>query len=243
MNKEAERIILDRAKDRLIDVVYRAENAEEYARMARGALNYFYEQVVFSALDLGVRSGKALDMGTQFGLCAVSLAKQDYAFEITSFQDSVKTISISRKFTGEDMTEEKIKWVLGRQESLPFEDHAFDLVVSGFDMHHWEDPVQVFNEIERVVKKNGVILIADLRRSAFSPMIPFVKAISYLVKREKIYSEMERSFGSSYNRSEIAELLKSSRLRGCEVTRDAQFIYIRKAVKPKKHIIAEFSSQ
>lgn len=242
LSKKAEKIILDRVKDRLIDIVYRIDNAEDYAKIARERLDLFYENLVFSSLDLGVKSGKALDLGTQYGLCAISLAKQDYAFEITSFQDSVKLIGISMGFAEKDMVEEKIKWVMGRHEALPFDDHSFDLIISGFDMHHWENPVQVLKEIGRVLKKNGVLLIADFRRDAFSPVIPVLKAISYLNKKHKIYEEMRYSFAASYLKSEVIELLACSNLKGCDILKDAQFFYIKKERKAKKHVLAEFSS-
>lgn len=243
LSKKAEKIILDRTKDRLVDIVYRADNAEDFSKIAREKLGLFYENLAFASLDLGVKGGKALDLGTQFGLCAISLAKQDYPFEITSFQDGMKLIGMSKAFAEKDMIEEKIRWVAGRHESLPFGDHSFDLIVSGFDMHHWENPVQVLDEIGRVLKANGVLLIADFRRDAFSPVMPLLKAVSYLEKKNKIYEEMKHSFAASYMKSEVIDLLACSVLKGCGVSRDAQFFYIRKMKEAKKHVVAEFSGR
>jgi ubiquinone/menaquinone biosynthesis C-methylase UbiE len=243
LSKKAEKIILDRVKDRLVDVVYREDDADEYARIARERLGLFYENLVFAALDLGVKKGRALDLGTQFGLCAISLAKQHYDFDITSFQESVRFTKSSRSFAEKDMVDERIEWVMGNHEALPFEDGSFDLIVSGFDMHHWENPVQVMSEIGRVLKANGVLLIADFRRDAFSPVVPVLKAISYLDRKHKIYDEMRHSFAASYLKSEVLELLACSGLEGCEVSNDAQFFYVRKAKKTKKHVMAEFSNR
>jgi len=239
LSRKAEKIILDRVKDRLVDGVYRADNAEEFSKIAREKLNYFYENLVFSALDLGVRKGRALDLGTQFGLCALALAKQDYAFDITSLQDGVKLISLAKQLAEKDMVDDRIKWSIGKQEALPFANHTFDLVISGFDMHHWENPVDVFNEIERVTKTNGAILIADLRRDGFSPMIPLLKTVSYLTQKDRLYEEIKHSFRSSYNRGEAVELLNSSKLKGCDVSKDVQFIYIRRKTEGKKHVMVE----
>jgi ubiquinone/menaquinone biosynthesis C-methylase UbiE len=242
LSKKAEEIILNRVKDRLVDLVRRADNVEDFAKIAREKFNYFYENLVFSSLDLGVKEGRMLDLGTQFGLCAVSLSKQDYDFKITSFQDSVKSLEISKKFAEEDMVEGKIKWVMGKPGSLPFEDRTFDLVISGFDMHHWENPVRVFNEMERVTKADGGLIIGDLRRDAFKVMIPVLKTISYAVKNEKIYDEMKSSFKSSYTKSELVELLENSNLKGCEVSKDVQFVYISKGTEKKKHVVVKFAT-
>jgi len=242
LSRKAESIILESVKDRLIDAVFRSDNAEDFSRIAREKIGHFYENVALSSLDLGVKEGKALDLGTQFGLCAISLARQDYDFEITSFQDSVKSVEISRNFAEKDIVEERIKWAMGKQESLPFADRTFDLVISGFDMHHWENPVLVFNEIDRVLKKNGALLIADLRRDAFSPMIPLLKAITSLTNQERIYEEVKHSFRSSYKKSEVAELLGNSSLEGCEISKDLQFVYIRRRRFEKRHIKIEIST-
>jgi ubiquinone/menaquinone biosynthesis C-methylase UbiE len=242
LSKKAEKIIMDRIKDRLIDLVLRVDNYEDLAKIAREKFNYFYENLVFSSLDLGVSEGRALDMGTQFGLCSIALAKQDYDFEITSLQDTAKFADVSRKFAEEDLVEDKIKWVTGKQESLPFEDRTFDLVISGFDMHHWENPVKVLNEIERVMKIKGALIIGDLRRDAFNVMMPVLKTISYAVKNDKIYEEMKSSFTSSYTKSEVIELLKNSDLKDYKVSKDVQFVYIRKGRKKKGHVVVKFAS-
>ena len=241
LSKKSEEIILNRVKDRLVDLVYRADNAEDFSKSARDKFNYFYENLVFSSLDLGVDRGKALDLGTQFGLCSIALAKQDYNFKITSFQDSVKSLEISKKFAEEYMVEGKIKWALGKGESLPFENRTFDLVISGFDMHHWENPVKVFNEIERVMKTKGAFIIGDLRRDAFNVMMPILKTISYAVKNDRIYEEMKSSFSSSYTKSEVVELLRNSNLKGYKVSKDVQFVYISRGREKKKHVMVKFS--
>ena len=50
--------------------------------------------------------------------------------------------------------------------SLPFEDDAFDLVVSTLSMHHWADARAGLAEIGRVVRPGGRVLVWDLRRGA-----------------------------------------------------------------------------
>ncbi len=140
------------------------------------------------------------------------------------------------------MVEGKIEWAMGKPESLPFENHTFDLVISGFDMHHWENPVRVFNEIERVMKVEGVLLIGDFRRDSFNIMMPILKTVSYAVKNDKIYEEMKSSFNSSYTKSEVIELLKNSYLKRCKVSKDVQSVYISKGKEKKKHVVVKFAT-
>jgi SAM-dependent methyltransferase len=48
---------------------------------------------------------------------------------------------------------------------LPHPDSAFDLVLSSFSMHHWEDPAKAFAEIHRVLRPGGRAIIYDLSRA------------------------------------------------------------------------------
>lgn len=241
-SEKAEKIVLDRVKDRLVDLVRKADNTERFSRIARENFNHFYSSMVSSSLDLGVKKGRMLDLGTQFGMCALNLARQDYDFDITSLQDSVRGVEIGKKFAEEDMSE-GIKWEMGKPENLPFADHKFDLVVSGFDMHHWENPVAVFSEMSRVMKTNGVMLMADFRREAFSLMMPVLKTLSMAVKSDELYEEMRSSFRSSYRKGEIEILLAESGLEGCEVSKDLQFVYVVKAREEKRHVLVKFSPE
>jgi SAM-dependent methyltransferase len=49
---------------------------------------------------------------------------------------------------------------------LPFEDGAFDIVVSTLSMHHWSDAHAGLAEIGRVVRPGGQVVIWDLGRGA-----------------------------------------------------------------------------
>lgn len=47
---------------------------------------------------------------------------------------------------------------------IPFADASFDLVVSTFSMHHWDDKVAGLVEVSRVLRPGSRALIWDLRR-------------------------------------------------------------------------------
>ncbi|MBI2549307.1 class I SAM-dependent methyltransferase [Candidatus Woesearchaeota archaeon] len=56
-----------------------------------------------------------------------------------------------------------VSHVVGRAEALPFADNAFDLVISVTAVHHFDDPLKAFTEINRVAKTG--IFISILRAS------------------------------------------------------------------------------
>ena len=48
---------------------------------------------------------------------------------------------------------------------MEFEAESFDVVVNTFMMHIVDEPVNMLNEIERVAKPQGRIMITDLQRN------------------------------------------------------------------------------
>jgi ubiquinone/menaquinone biosynthesis C-methylase UbiE len=56
-------------------------------------------------------------------------------------------------------------FVVGNVAALPFEDSAFDVVVSTLSMHHWADPAAGLQEIHRVLRPGGRALVWDLKPS------------------------------------------------------------------------------
>ena len=52
-----------------------------------------------------------------------------------------------------------IKWEIGSVQEMPFEDLAFDRVVSTCLFHHIDDPLAAFREVRRVTNTGGEITI------------------------------------------------------------------------------------
>ena len=58
-----------------------------------------------------------------------------------------------------------ITWDRGDVEALPYADGAFEIVVTRFSMHHFLDPVRVFNEMVRVCAPGGRVVVVDMHAS------------------------------------------------------------------------------
>ncbi|GAA1691598.1 hypothetical protein GCM10009830_44190 [Glycomyces endophyticus] len=78
--------------------------------------------------------------------------------------------------------------------ALPFDDAAFDLVVTTYSSHHWSDPETGGAEIARVLKDGGRLLDYDFPRGPFdafddlaetartpfrSPWMPFMRTVRF----------------------------------------------------------------
>ena len=54
-----------------------------------------------------------------------------------------------------------IRWVLGDVLPLPFPDASFSIVTARFAFHHFPDPLAVLQEMRRVCKSGGRVVVAD----------------------------------------------------------------------------------
>jgi ubiquinone/menaquinone biosynthesis C-methylase UbiE len=55
-----------------------------------------------------------------------------------------------------------VTWTLGDVTRLPYRDHEFSIVASRFAFHHLPEPRAALNEMRRVCKPGGRIVVADI---------------------------------------------------------------------------------
>jgi len=112
-----------------------------------------------------------------------------------------------------------LAWREGDVKAMPFDDGEFDLIVSNDSLHHWEDPLPVFDEIARVLKYDGRCLIHDSKRLQRRWPWLFVKTISLSVPRD-FRVHWWNSIKSSYTADELRTILERSRLTGWRIEED-----------------------
>jgi ubiquinone/menaquinone biosynthesis C-methylase UbiE len=107
-------------------------------------------------------------------------------------------------------------WSQGDGHHLPFASGSFDLVVSSFALHHWADPVQILDEIARVLRPGGRYYIADICREANLSQRLFawgsVPFVSLPLGSYRGYGGYYESLRASYTRTEATRLLEHSPL-------------------------------
>lgn len=58
-----------------------------------------------------------------------------------------------------------VEWILGQSTALPFVAESFDCVVTRFSFHHYEHPRVALEEMKRVCRSGGTIVVADVAPS------------------------------------------------------------------------------
>ena len=101
-----------------------------------------------------------LDIATGTADFALSAAKYTKA-NIIGIDISDKMIAIGNKKITKRKLNERIKLSIADSEELPFDDASFDAITAGFGVRNFENLEKGLNEIYRVIKKNGIVVILE----------------------------------------------------------------------------------
>jgi len=114
--------------------------------------------------EWGFTSGRILDAGCGPGYEAIALKRAFPKADVTGIDLSQPLLNFARKGAEAAGLTEGLRFETGDVESLPFDDRSFDVVINLFLWNVLKDPVVMCNEIERVLKSDGHLIMMDLRR-------------------------------------------------------------------------------
>ena len=72
----------------------------------------------------------------------------------------------------------KNRFIVGDAENLPFKKGSFDVVVCFWSFHHIIYPEKALDEFSRILKKNGMLIIATFKDTKFNPLAKLGDIIS-----------------------------------------------------------------
>ncbi len=121
--------------------------------------------ILAQALPLG---GSVLEIGTGKGRFLIELAKQVPAVTTVDISPEEQQFArLNARYAG---VEEKIQFILQDAKSLSWPDRTFDAVVTMNTLHHLSQFQPVFEEMLRIVKPDGKIVLADFSPRGFQLM-------------------------------------------------------------------------
>ena len=187
------------------EVMDTAEAAEAYDAMAHGEVdNAFVERV----LALGAKDGHFLDVGTGPAQIPILLAQRCPDIRITAIDLSEEMLNIAKRHVAAAELAARITLEHVDAKALPYPDNTFDGLISNSIVHHIHDSLRALQEMSRVVKPEGLVLIRDLVR----PKTP-EEAQAFVDKyaaedtpyQQKLYYD---SFLAAFTIAEVNEMLQ-----------------------------------
>ena len=164
-----------------------------------------------------IDTASVLDVGCGPGQILVMMKQRWPGLRITGIDAGPAMIDKARSdaaAAGLDITYEVLRVGPQGDARLPYDDATFDIVTCNSVIHHLTDPVGALDEIARVAKPDGAVLVRDLQRPKL--MLPY--ALHVRVFGRHYEGEMRRlyeaSVAAAYTPQEFGELLGRSKLDG-----------------------------
>ncbi len=165
----------------------------------------------------GINNGLALEIGPGPGYLGLEWLRRTTGTTLKAVEISQGMILLAEKNADEYQLRNRLTYILGDAQNLPFENESFDAVFSSGSLHEWAEPKQIFNEIYRVLKPGGRYYISDLRRD----LNPVIKAI--IIKStdpKEIVPGFITSLNAAYTKKELKKLLLTSKLKDADVRKN-----------------------
>jgi len=170
-----------------------------------------------SFLKAGITKGHVLEIGPGPGYVGLEWLKQSPDSNLTGCEISRDMIHLAEKNAKEYGFEARTYYIEGNCMQMPFQNEVFDAVFSNGSLHEWENPVEVFNEISRVLKPGGLFCITDMRRD----VNPLLKWFIYLTAKPKeIRPGFITSQNAAYTVIELVNLLNQSAFESFHVQKE-----------------------
>jgi ubiquinone/menaquinone biosynthesis C-methylase UbiE len=194
-----------------------ADEVEAYASAAAQAhLDSIDNTLVEQILSLDPPAGRLLDVGAGPGNISLKIARRCPRLQVVGLDYSQNMVRAARQAASEQELTERARFFVGDANRLCLPDASFNVVLSNSVLHHLAKPVAMLNEMARVAKPDGVILLRDLRRPsrlAFPLHVRwygrYYTGLMYRLFRDSVHA--------AYTGQELAELLRQSTLHGARV--------------------------
>lgn len=199
------------------EVMGDADEVEAYASAAgQSYLDAIDNTLVDQVVSLGRASGWLLDIGTGPGGIPLKIAARLPQLRVVGVDYSVNMIRAAHRAAAERGLAGRARFLAGDACRLAFPDACFDVVLSNSVLHHLENPVALLDEMARVARPDGAVLLRDLRRPGrwIFPLHVGWYGRHYSGLMKKLYVD---SVHAAYTGEELGELLRRSALAKARV--------------------------
>jgi ubiquinone/menaquinone biosynthesis C-methylase UbiE len=165
-------------------------------------------------IETGINSGIVLEVGPGPGYLGLEWLKKTTGTRLNAIEISNDMIDIARKNASEYKLEERVIYIEGDAQSLPFQDNFFDAIFSNGSLHEWSNPEKILSEMYRVLRKEGRIFISDFKRN----LSFIIRCFFYLAAKPKaIRPGLFTSLNAAYTKEEIDLIIKKTSFKNYEI--------------------------
>lgn len=160
----------------------------------------------------------ALDLGTGTARIPVMLLAKFPQWQITGIDLAQSMLTIGQDHVAIAGLQDQISLELADAKTLPYSDCQFDLIFSNSLIHHLPDPLPCFQEMRRLLKPTGVIVVRDLLRphspQAIDTMVDQVSGTDYDAHQKKLFRD---SLYAALTLEEVQQVASSAELETAEI--------------------------
>ncbi len=113
---------------------------------------------------------RILDVATGTADVAIAIAKTLQPKQVIGLDIAVEMLDIGRKKVKQQDLDEVVELIDGDAENLPFENNTFDAVTVAFGVRNFEDLLAGMNEIQRVLKPDGKLVVLEFSKPQLFPL-------------------------------------------------------------------------
>jgi demethylmenaquinone methyltransferase/2-methoxy-6-polyprenyl-1,4-benzoquinol methylase len=171
------------------------------------------------------RSGNLLDLAAGTGDLAIYFRKLYGENNKTTLADpNTEMLDYAKIRLEKKLINKNVEFVTCYAEKLPFHDNSFDNVAIGFGFRNFTDRLKAFNEINRVLRNNGRLLIIDFSRPAnpiintlntfyMNNIVPVLAKI--ITGNISEYRYLAKSIKEHPNQSKIIKMMETAGFTNC----------------------------
>ncbi len=173
------------------------------------------------AIDLDPHAIKILDVGTGTARIPILMCQQRPQYLMTGIDLAQSMLIIGQRNVEEAGLNQRIRLERVDSKRMPYPDLEFDMVVSNSLVHHIPDPLSFFQEVKRLVKPGGAILIRDLIRPENSTIVNDLVAKiggNYDAHQQQLFRD---SLNAALTLEEVQELIDRVGLEQVKLTQSS----------------------
>lgn len=160
------------------------------------------------------KSGIVLDVGCGPGQIPLKIVENNPSLNVIGLDLSNRMVDIANEIAKNSPYPNNLSYMVGDASKMSFDDDSLDGVISHFFVEHLpneEKVIDVFNEIQRVVKPNGMIYVEDIVRPPSEELLQiYLDRATY--DSNDVMKNYEDSLRAAFSHGEWSEMLNRSNI-------------------------------